>query len=525
MTTIKQGGSGLTEQDSAGPDKRRAQGAATVPWTVALPALAVAIAALIWIHWDTAWTMYDRWSNIHSYNHAFLILPICAYLAWERRDALRLFQPRPSFVGVLFVFGAGAAWLVGDAVDVSATRQAALVGMIEALVFAMLGWRACRVLLFPLAYAWLVVPLDLGLLPVLQTMATAASSWLISLLGIPLFVEGNYIELTSGRYWVAPGCAGLNFLLSGFALALLYAEQMYDSWKKRIACVVVMILVAIVANWLRIFALIGAGHFLGEVYDINDHYMEGWLFFAVVVFIMMWIGLRFRDPAPQGAAEAAPAHVTPTRPAALVLFAAVAVVGVAGGAIYPAYSVYLRSALPPVPPMHVAFPPSIGDWRLLDRAGNWKPAFRGADAQATGRYVKGAETVDLYVAYYARQDSGREVVTYANRVFDNEVWRLQRRGTARTQIGTTPVVVTESVLRSAVNRRLVWHLYWIDGRFTRSQTEAKLLQAKANLLYGDRRAGFVAVSGTSMENPAALDAFLRALPPVSDLVAPGATGG
>ena len=57
-----------------------------------------------------------------------------------------------------------------------------------------------------------------------------------------------------------------------------------------------LIVVAIIANWMRIFALIGAGHFLGEVYDINDHYLEGWLFFAVIVFVMMWIGMRFRDP-------------------------------------------------------------------------------------------------------------------------------------------------------------------------------------------------------------------------------------
>ena len=503
------------------PAKIHGRDAEAIGWPLALSVLALGTAGLVWVHWDTAFAMYDRWVNIHSYNHAFLILPVCVYIAWERRAALRAMRPRASWLGLILVSGFGAFWMVADAADVMAGRQVALVGMIEGLALAVLGWRVCNALLFPLLYAWLAIPFDLGLLPPLQTMATAAAAWGIGLLNIPIFVEGFFIDLPSGRYWVAPGCAGLNFLLSGFALSLLYGEQMYDGWHKRVACVVIMILVAIVANWIRIFALIGAGHYLGEVYDINDHYLEGWLFFAVIVFVMMWIGLRFRDPVPDEAETPPAASVSAPRPAALAAYLGVAAGAVAIGMLFPAYAAYQRDNLPPVAQVQLAFPQTAGAWRLEDRKTDWQPAFKGADAQATARYVNGDKAVDLFIAYYAWQGNGREVVAFGNEVYDNEIWQRQRGGAVRTRVGEQTAGIAETVLRSGARRRLVWHFYWGDGRIMASPVKTKLLQAKVNLLFGDRRAGLVAASSET-EDEAALADFLKSLPPITDFVKNGA---
>lgn len=497
------------------------RGGEAIGWNIALSVLVVGIAGLIWVHWDTAFAMYDLWITIHSYNHAFLILPVCGYLAWERFGSVRHLKPRSSWLGLLLVLAFGLLWLVADVVDVMAVRQAALVGMIDALVLATLGWRICMAMLFPLLYVWLAVPFDLGLLPPLQTMATAAAVWGIGLLDVPVFVEGFYIEIPSGRYWVAPGCAGLNFLLSGFALSLLYGEQMYDDWRKRVACVVIMIVIAIVANWMRIFALIGAGHFLGEVYDINDHYLEGWLFFAVIVFVMMWVGMRFRDPVRQAPkSEAVSASGAPLRPGVLAAYLAVALGSVAAGLAFPVYAAYRQASPPPAVAVHVAFPEKIGSWQRGGGPGDWQPQFAGADAQATARYTNGNKSIDLFVAYYERQGDGREMVAYNNRIFDNKIWHRQRRGGARAQIGGNAANVIESVLQSGSRRRLVWHIYWVDGQLVRSAVKTKLLQAKATLLFGDPRAGFIAAASPE-EDKTALESFLRALPPIPQFVAPG----
>ncbi len=486
------------------------------------------IIGLTWMHWATAVSMYRLWSDIPSYNHALLVLPVCLYLAWERRHVVRAMLPRFSLFGTLLVFGFGALWLIANAVDVMVGRHIALVGMIEGLVLATLGWRVCRVLLFPLLYAWLVIPVDLGLLPGLQKIATIASAWGIGALGIPIFVEDVFIEVPTGRYWVAPGCAGLNFLLSGLALSLLYGEQMYDGWRKRVGCVVVMIVVAIIANWIRIFGLIVAGHYFNEIYDINDHYTEGWLFFAVVVFVMMWIGLRFRDPVRSKKSEGAvPGAVPGTReaPNAVALYLGVAVITAAAAAAYPAYAAYRQNDAPPPVRVHIAFPSEIGSWRSSPQSSDWQALFRGADAHATRRYTRGDDAVDLYVAYYERQGNGREMAAYPNRVYNDKIWQKRRMESATVNLADQRVDVPVTHLRSNARQRAVWHVYWVDGRFTGNQVVAKLLQVKADLFFGDRRAGLVAVSSEQIEDAAALESFLRALPPVPSLIAPGAAGG
>jgi len=288
-----------------------------------------------------------------------------------------------------------------------------------------------------------------------------------------------------------------------------------------------MIVVAIVANWIRIFGLIAAGHYLDKIYNINDHYLEGWLFFAAIMFVMMAIGLRFRDPVSSDGSAAAgriPATASPPSAGAIAYFFAFVAVTAAIGAGYPAYAKYRAENAPPIAAVRIAFPDAIGGWRASAAASDWRIAFNGADAQATGRYRSGSQSVDLFVAYYQHQGEGRELVAHSNRVYDNDTWRPQRESKATASIGGAPVDVSATYLSAGQRQRLVWHVYWIDGQYIRSPVLAKLLQAKASLLFGDPRAGVVAASSDDVENTEALETILRALPPFPSLVVPRAAG-
>ncbi len=476
------------------------------------------VVALVAIYSDTALSMLDLWSRMHAFDHAFLILPVCIYLIWERRHVLAGIDPSPSVIGAILLAGFGVMWMAADAVDVAIGRQTALIGMVESLVLTVVGWRLFRVLLFPMLFLWLVLPTDLNLLPPMQRLATIVSSQVIVLWGIPVFVEDVFIELPAARFWVAPGCAGLNFLLSGVALSILYAEQMYSSWTKRIICVAVAIVVALIANWLRIVAIIMASFYLQGQYNIDDHYTEGWLFFAAIMFLMMWLGWRFRDPAPAAARRSGDAASTAGR--AGIAAALVAAIGIAG--FFPAYSAYRQGDTSPVPPTRIVFPETIGEWRLLPDDSAWQPDFRDADAQATARYGNGAEQLSLYVAYYAYQGNGREVASYANQVYDGEKWSWLRSGNTKAVIGGNETGMSTTALKSGAGHRNVWHTYWLDGRYMNSPVLAKLTQAKADLLVGDRRAGFLAVSADEDVDPDHFRAFLAALPPFLSLAAPDA---
>ena len=330
-------------------------------------------------------------------------------------------------------------------------------------------------------------------------------------------MEDVYIELPSARFWVAPGCAGLNFLLSGIALSTLFAEQMYTGWGKRIACVLAAITVALAANILRIIGLITASYYLNDIYDINDHYLEGWLFFAVVMSAMMWLGWTFRDPIPVNAPAAVSTggQIRGTG-AAKIVAGMVAAIAVAG--FFPAYAAYRTGEPSSAGSVQIAFPKAIGGWQRIPDSTDWNPKFAEADGQNTVRYRNGARWIDLYVAYYAYQGQGREVVAYGNRVYDDGAWQWLRSGTASATIGQTDSTVATMLLRHKIGRRVVWYSYWVDGRYTGNSIFAKLLQAKAEVLFGERRAGFVAIAADDGTDADTMRSFLAAIPAFPALV-------
>jgi len=482
-------------------------------WLLAAGCAVLGVSALIVIYANTSLSMLDLWSRMHAFDHAFLILPVCLYLIWERRHRLAQALPVPSLVGMALLAGFGALWMVADVIDITIGRQFALIGMVESMILAVLGWRMFFIMLFPMGFLWLVLPTDLELLPVLQRFATIFSSSAIRMMGIPVFVEDVFIELPSKSFWVAPGCSGLNFLLSGFALSILYAEMIYTSWTKRILCVLVMIVAALAANVVRIIGLIVASHYLNDVYDINDHYLEGWLLFASVMFILMWVGWRFRDPVPEATPEPVQAAAGKSRRSGPAGIIAALVVAVAISAFYPAYASYRLGNTPAPAAVQIEFPQKVGEWeRVATGSTDWNPEFAQTDAQQTARYMNGAKWIDLYVAYYAYQGSGREVAAHGNRVYDDKSWKWLRSGQTEARYDAADITVSTVLMRAKLERRAVWHTYWIDGRYTDAPIVAKLLQAKAEMLTGDRRAGFLAIAADELVEPDLMRSFLANVP-------------
>src|SRR5438552_1539075 len=76
------------------------------PRTSALTAFAVLTAGLALVYWQVFVRLVDAWTNDGNYSHGFLIVPIAAYLVWERRSRLQATTPRPTWLG-LVVFAGG----------------------------------------------------------------------------------------------------------------------------------------------------------------------------------------------------------------------------------------------------------------------------------------------------------------------------------------------------------------------------------------------------------------------------------
>ncbi len=492
----------------------------------ALTLLVLGSVTLVALFWTTAAAAVQIWFESRTFNHGFFILPVCLYLAWLRRADIGQFGPRPDLRGVIAAAFAAFGWLLGHAADVLVVQQLALVAMFQALCFAVLGWRAVRQAAFPLFYLYFAVPIGEFLVAPLQDLTAWFTVAALRLTGVPVFLDGVFISIPTGRFAVAEACAGVRFLISTVALGVLGANLFFRTWPRRLAFVGISIVVPIIANGLRAYGIVLIAYLTDHRIAVGvDHIVYGWLFFAFVTALLVALGATFRDKRSAIGnglrTVAANAASGPASPPRRLVLAALATILVAAAA--PIWGTYAEGRMPAVHALKIEAPRVRQPWRpLAGRKTAWQPLFIGADATYSGSYGSGGRSVDLYIAYYARQRQGAEIVNRLNRLADGRAWK--RAGSDRTEarVEGRLLTVVRTRLLSHRGDRIVWHWYWVNGRYTANPYFAKLLQAGAELMGGTRAAAVIAVAADNVGMPStaemALRAFLDSLCPLAPVL-------
>jgi exosortase A len=240
------------------------------------------------------------WSTSSAYGHCWLVLPIVAWLLWERRAAAVAYPPQPTAWPVFAAPLMAAAWLASDWLGIMEGRQLALLGFVELLLLAVLGTRLWWALSPALLYAVFLVPFGAFVTPALQNFTAGFIDFGLNLLGVPHVMDSFQIEIPEGRFYVAEACAGLRFLIASVAFGALYAVTMFRAGWRRVAFIAVACVVPVIANGIRALGIVYAGHLAGSAQAAAaDHLIYGWVFFSLVILILALAGLPFRQaPAP-----------------------------------------------------------------------------------------------------------------------------------------------------------------------------------------------------------------------------------
>ena len=444
------------------------------PRQATLAVVLAIIAAAIGLLWPTVTSLARRWSERDppTYAHGWLVVAISAWLI--ARSARQVSgAPAPDWRLAILLSICSLFWLIAYRAGLEIVHQLMLPVLLFMAFSAALGFSSARRFAFACAYLYFSMSIwDIATGP-LQAISVRAVKLMLAVAGVPAFVDGNFVNIPEGTFEVEGGCSGLQFFMVALALGALSGEIHRDRWPRRLSQVALAAAFAMVANWVRIFVVIVAGHatdmqhYLVQV----DHYYFGWAVFAVAMAGFFWIESR---RAADGISDAASVVSGPPRPLAAI---AVGVIGLALGPL-----ISLASPLRPAP-AHTLSLPRVEGWAgpstaAEDSAMQWAPSYPRADRQWLAGYADGDAWVQAFVAEYDDQHQDKELIGYDNSL--REGLDLQLHDSRDLSSNRGPIRVLR--LADAQGQRSLLAFYFAIGeRRLVSGISAQLRYATASL--------------------------------------------
>lgn len=473
--------------------------------------VAAILAALAGIFWPTVRELVGLGTRTDDR----LALVGCAFLwiVWSQRAELARLPVRASRSGLFGLVLLALVWLAGELALVRVLGDAAVIAMIPMTVLAMLGPRWVSAMAFALGFLVLAVPLETPMIPALAEWTAQFTIMGLRAVEIPVYREGAYFEIPTGKWLVADACSGSEYLMSCLMLGVLFAWALFRSTRKRIIFALGVVVIGIVGNWLRAFLTVMVAHLSENRLLRDDHGTFGWVLYAVLLIVYCAIGWRFRDAEPSG--EPVPPAATSGEKASVRRSCAFAAAALAVLALAPLINTALARN-PTAGAIEVAdIAPQHGWVRSAQPAVDWTPELNNPYRRRVQSFVKDAHRIDVFTGIFRGQTSDSKLVSVLNRLVGSgeRDWALGKRGVAATAFVGQSLDVATGMIIGPGGRLLAWHWYWIDGVATASGPRAKLAQLVARLRGEDDISAWVAIYTEANGSPetagSALETFMR----------------
>ena len=279
-------------------------------WSAWAPYAAIAVLLGV-IYYRVALKIVYDWYTIPDYSHGFLVPFFAIFLLWDKRKVLRQTPTQQSWRGIPLVVLSIAILILGVyGVDLF-TARISFVLLLAGLIWTLFGWEMLRELRFPLLVLVLAIPFPTILFNKitfpLQLFASRIASDILPMLGVPVLLEGNVIQLPVMKLEVAEACSGIRSLMSLFTLAVFYGYFLERTTRRRVLLVLASIPIAVAANVLRI---VGTGLCV-QYWDPTKalgffHEFSGWVMFVISLVCLYLVHRLMRLISPGKAPEKAP---------------------------------------------------------------------------------------------------------------------------------------------------------------------------------------------------------------------------
>jgi exosortase B len=225
--------------------------------------------------------------------HGPLIIAACLWLVWSSRDKLRSVEIRPAPLAGWASLLLGLAMLfLSRTQDLISIEVLSELPVIVGCVLILAGWKALRILMFPIGFLIFTVPapgwmVDGATVP-LKVFISDLVTKVLYFAGYPVAQNGVVIMIGPYQLLMKDACAGMNsiFALSAIGMFYVYAFR----WESKIRALILLatiVPITIVANFIRVIALVLITYYGGvELIEGVLHDLTGILLFVIALTLV-----------------------------------------------------------------------------------------------------------------------------------------------------------------------------------------------------------------------------------------------
>jgi exosortase len=232
-----------------------------------------------------------QWSTDEDMGHGFFVPVVAGYIAWRKWKQVDAPAPAPSWWGLaVIIYGALQLFVATLGAELFLARTAFVISL-GGMVLLLWGFPYLRFFFFPWLLLFFMVPIPAIVYSQitfpLQLLASRLAEAALALFGIPVFREGNILELASQRLSVVEACSGIRSLLSLSFLSLVYAWFFDRKVWMRFVLLVATVPIALVANASRVTVTGLLSEYKPELAEGFFHTASGWVIFMVALAILV----------------------------------------------------------------------------------------------------------------------------------------------------------------------------------------------------------------------------------------------
>jgi len=460
---------------------------------------ALAVLAAIPIFWLGLRSLGTAWMT-PEYSHGPLIPLISLYLFLRELRHAPAYDPdapvnrTPGIALIIFglLFG-----IFGNLIRIPDVVAYAFIFWVGGLVLATMGWERGKKHQLPVLHLVFMLPLPtfvyLQFTVFLQGISSELGVWFVKLMGIPVFLEGNVIDLGHYKLQVAEACSGLRYLFPILSFSYLFAILYRGPFWHKAVMFLAAAPLTIVMNSFRI-GMIGI---LVNSYGIGQaegflHWFEGWVIFGACIglLFLMAIALQRLTPNPLPIRDAIDLDFDGFGDQARRFLSIKPSKGMATAALITLATTVAFIAVPPPERVvvdrdeFIFFPMTLGEgWE--GQASYLEPEIEnvlGADDYLNAIYVQDGTPayVNFFTAWYEKQTEGSGIHSpeVCLPVGGWEIFSIEQHAVSLPGTIYGDFEVNRAVIQKGLSQQLVY--YWFEQRGRRMTND---YAAKVSVVY------------------------------------------